>query len=619
MDRTDALRYFLTRRPSWAQRPFQRGGGVNPSRPLKILFSLTKTGPANSELPKGFPMAIAIKKTAAIAIAAGLTFAGSAGIAAQNALAQTTNTVAPTLRATEQKAAASSIDPGNVFSLTINKRINPSELRVGTGQADKEVKGDALQGVDFKIQKLKGDIRDQAEFNRLAKLTQEYNKAGSAKSTLDFDQDFGEKNETTNADGVISLTDLPSGAYLVTEQKLDPKKAQPIQDPAITKNGTESYIESDPFIVFLPMTNPAGDGWINDVNVYPKNSFVRVEKAVVDKDQHVLNEDKVTYTLTGIVPSAQEGKKLDWFGLRDAYNNNEIKPDLDSITVKIVNAAGETVVEKPNFAVGQDEKFGSNKSGEFATDANAGFFVGVKPSVLKPGDRVIATVTAKLLEGANNDQEVENSVREYFRHSTDDNSFSEVPPNTPPGDTPPNETPNDKVKTYFGNITVYKRGEEQKALQGAEFSIGKCNTKKDAIEGEALAKGTTDAQGKLEFKGLHVTDYVNDEDVAADVRDTYCVTETKAPEGYALPNNATQSLTLTREDHIGLTGQDADAKFDTIADSTIIENGVVIDNVKNSVPLLPSTGGMGVLIIALAGLAIIGGGVYAARRNSQSA
>lgn len=625
MDRTDALRYFLTRRPSWAQRPFQ--WGVNPSRPLKILFSLTKTGPANSELPKGFPMAIAIKKTAAIAIAAGLTFAGSAGIAAQNALAQTTNTVAPTLRATEQKAAASSIDPGNVFSLTINKRINPSELRVGTGQADKEVKGDALQGVDFKIQKLKGDIRDQAEFNRLAKLTQEYNKAGSAKSTLDFDQDFGEKNETTNADGVISLTDLPAGAYLVTEQKLDPKKAQPIQDPAITKNGTESYIESDPFIVFLPMTNPAGDGWINDVNVYPKNSFVRVEKDVVDEGKHVVKGDKVKYTLTGIVPSAKEGQRLDWFGLRDAYNSNEITPDYDNLKIRIENADGtvknDALTKGTDYHAADDAGYDSVE-GNLAQGANAGFYVGVAPSLLSPGDRVVVEVEATLLQDPNHDQLVENSVREYFRTSSVDSGTGNVPPDTPPttppGDTPPpNETPNDKVKTYFGNITVYKRGEEQKALAGAEFSIGKCNTAKDAIDGDTIATGTTDAEGKLEFKGLHVTDYVNDEDVAAEVRDTYCVTETKAPEGYALPKNATKPLTLTREDHIGLNGADSTAKFETIADSTIIENGVVIDNVKNSVPLLPSTGGMGVLIIALAGLAIIGGGVYAARRNSQSA
>lgn len=570
-------------------------------------------------------MAIAIKKTAAIAIAAGLTFAGSAGIAAQDALAQTTNATAPAERATEQKAAASSIDAGDVFSLTINKRINPTELRVGTGQADNGVKGDALQGVDFKIQKLKGDIRDQAEFNRLAKLTQEYNKAGSAKSTLDFDQDFGEKTGTTDANGVISLTDLPAGAYLVTEQKLDPAKAQPIQDPAITKNGTESYIESDPFIVFLPMTNPAGNGWINDVNVYPKNSFVRVEKDVVDEGKHVVKGDKVKYTLTGIVPSAKEGQRLDWFGLRDAYNSNEITPDYDNLTIRIENADG--TVKNDALTKGTDyhaaDDAGYDSIGDnLAQGANAGFYVGVAPSLLSPGDRVVVEVEATLQQDPNHDQLVENSVREYFRTSSVDSGTGDVPPNTPPndppGDTPPNETPNDKVKTYFGNITVYKRGEEQKALQGAEFSIGKCNTKKDAIEGKALATGTTDAQGKLEFKGLHVTDYVNDEDVAAEVRDTYCVTETKAPEGYALPNNATQSLTLTRSDHIGLTGQDADAKFDTIADSTIIENGVVIDNVKNSVPLLPNTGGMGILIVVLAGLAIIGGGAYAARRNSAA-
>ena len=59
--------------------------------------------------------------------------------------------------------------------------------------------------------------------------------------------------------------------------------------------------------------------------------------------------------------------------------------------------------------------------------------------------------------------------------------------------------------------------------------------------------------------------------------------------------------------------------FDAAASKNVIANGAVIDNVKKTTPTLPATGGMGVLIIALAGLAIIGGGVYAARRNSQSA
>ena len=61
-------------------------------------------------------MANAIKKTAAIALAAGLTFAGSAGIAAQDAFAQT--------RATEPALATqvpdAAIPEGNAFSLNVN-------------------------------------------------------------------------------------------------------------------------------------------------------------------------------------------------------------------------------------------------------------------------------------------------------------------------------------------------------------------------------------------------------------------------------------------------------------------------------------------------------------------
>lgn len=573
-------------------------------------------------------MAIAIKKTAAIAIAAGLTFAGSAGIAAQDALAQTTNATVPAERATEQLAASSTIPEGDNFSLVVNKRYNPTELRVGTGEADAGISGAALEGAKFKVEKLQGDIRDQSEFNRLAKLTQEYNKAGVAeKPELTMDTSVTRDATATDSNGQVTFANLPAGAYLVTETEA--AKAVPAPAADFKKNGTETLIPSDPFIVFLPMTSTDGKSWISNVNVYPKNSFARVEKAVEDEGKHVLNEDQVTYTLTGIVPSAQEGKKLDWFGLRDAYNNTEIEPDLDSITVKIVNAAGETVVERPNFAVGQDEGFGSNKSGEFATDANAGFFVGVKPSVLKPGDRVIVTVTADLLKGANNDQEVENSVREYFRHSTDDNSFSEVPPetppNTPPGDTPPNETPNDKVVSYFGNIQVFKTGEEdgkRTALEGAKFEVGKCNAEGTAIDGDAIANGETDENGTLTFEGLHVTDYADD--AAVEDPGKYCLRETAAPAGYTFDKDAVYPLELTRETKNG--GQPANfltttnaksANFEAAGDK--IANGVAVNNLKNSVPFLPNTGGMGVLIMALAGLTIIGGGVYAARRNSQSA
>ena len=299
--------------------------------------------------------------------------------------------------------------------------------------------------------------------------------------------------------------------------------------------------------------------------------------------------------------------------------------------MKVISTDGaeKDLTKGTDFSVGVDKGFDSVADDNLADGANAGFFVGVKASVLKPGDRVIATVNAELLDGANADQEVENSVREYFRHSTDDSSFSEVPPTTPPttppGDTPPSETPNDKVVSYFGDIEVLKAGEDEgkrTKLAGATFEIGKCNADGTAIDGKAIASGETGEDGTLTFKGLHVTDYADD----AVVEDPgkYCLRETKAPAGYTFDKNAVYPLELTRETKNGkqpanfLTNTEAKSA-DFEKDGTKIMNGVAVNNIKNSVPLLPNTGGMGVLIIVLAGLAIIGGGVYAARRNSQAA
>ena len=128
----------------------------------------------------------------------------------------------------------------------------------------------------------------------------------------------------------------------------------------------------------------------------------------------------------------------------------------------------------------------------------------------------------------------------------------------------------------------------------------------------------TDADGNLTFPGLHVTDYVNDAEVT-DAVAGYCVVETRAPEGYATPQgkDAVRAIALTRTTANALNAERT--AFDAAAAENVISNGAVIDNVRKTTPTLPSTGGMGVLVLALAGLAIIAGGVYAARRNSQSA
>lgn len=53
---------------------------------------------------------------------------------------------------------------------------------------------------------------------------------------------------------------------------------------------------------------------------------------------------------------------------------------------------------------------------------------------------------------------------------------------------------------------------------------------------------------------------------------------------------------------------------------TIRRVSMTIENIPDTDrPLLPKTGGKGILLVALLGLGIIGGGVYAARRNSATA
>ena len=91
-------------------------------------------------------MAVAIKKTAAIAIAAGLTFAGSAGITAQDALAQQLNQNAATTA--DKTPLASEIKPGNVYALDIFKRVNPTEFYPANGEPNTPAPGAPLANVE---------------------------------------------------------------------------------------------------------------------------------------------------------------------------------------------------------------------------------------------------------------------------------------------------------------------------------------------------------------------------------------------------------------------------------------------------------------------------------------
>lgn len=549
-------------------------------------------------------MAKAISKPLALAVAVGLTLGGSFGAGAPAFAQQDAPNPNEGLPAgvTEEDLVdgarqilpgAAAIPSGDNFTLTLHKRLNAQSLRDATGEFDSQAGGTPLPGAKFQIERLDGDIRTQAGLRDLVKTTNDFNtNANRAAGNKPATVVGSEKNGETNEKGELAFSDLPAGAYYVEETGI-PR--------GINEQG---FVASKPFIVLVPMVNEDGDGWNSNVHVYPKNTAVSVTKQVVDADKHseidgvegrTGQRSTVTYTLEGIVPGAPEGSELKELMIRDSFNSDELKlPENFAPKVERIPGGTDTAeaIDTASYTVNTNAALPTNTQ-NLAEGANKAFsitFADPAAAGLQAGDKVRVTVEATLLNAP--DQDIENSVDEsgFFRGPDGDQEF---------------ETPNDKVVTYVGNIRVIKEDENNNEvkLAGAEFGLADCKTPDDYIQ-----KGETDENGELTFEGIHVSDWVNNESPQENVK--YCLTELKAPDGYIKTADKPYEITLSRESK----------EFVDRNGRTIRRVSLEITNLPDTErPILPSTGGMGILLVALLGLGIIAGGVYAARRNSAKA
>ena len=540
-------------------------------------------------------MAKAISKPLALAVAVGLTLGGSFGVGAP-AFAQVNDAVEANdpADATQKVPGASTIPAGDNFKLTIHKRLNPTLRGTADGTEDENVTGKPLPGAEFEIQKLDGDIRHQAGFNNLAKIATEFNRTGGASPELQYDVNFNARTGTTGANGDYTFDSLPAGAYLVTETKA-PQSANP----------TESFVKSKPYVIMVPMTNEDGDGWLQEVHTYPKNTAARVSKEVKDANKHAEDDQRapetkeVEYTLNATVPAAPSNDaRLTEFTIRDSFNNAELRlgEAFQPFVERIPGGTGTPVPIGNEFyqIQGPAEVLPENREG-LPADANSSFAVVFEDAAragLEAGDEVRVTFKATLLKAP--DQEIENAVNEsgIFRGPGVDQRF---------------ETPNDKVGSYIGNIRVIKvdADRNEKRLEGANFELYRCEAEDDIIQ-----TGSTDQNGELTFEGIHVSDWVDGKAPAQSIE--YCLRETEAPEGYLATKDEPYKFFLNLNSKEFVEGSNNE--------QTIRRVSMEIENVSESErPILPSTGGMGILLVALLGLGIIVGGVYAARRNSAKA
>lgn len=526
------------------------------------------------------------KKTAAIALAAGLAFSGSAGIVA-----------APVADA--QQISDINAEKGKI---TVHKRTNHQGLGEPnkTGEALKSEPGEGLDGAKFSLQKIDVDMTTDQGFRKAAGL-----KVKDRKVVDSEDNEVGlgaVKEGTTAKGGVLEFGDLEAGAYLLTETE-----APSVKD--------KEYIAAAPMIVYVPVVK--GDAWNRDVHVYPKNTELTTTKTVTDKDKQPVRNgknDALEYTIKTNAPVMPQGRNLTNFSVNDYYNSKELlentegvgRPDV--VSVKL----GETqLTAEEHYSIVKTAYTGGDK-GDADTKLEIKFTEeGLKKLTASKGGAIevqlkgkVAKTTAKGGNGLEDGEILNSADSSGTTKRTDDTTQKDEPFNTP----------EDKVVSYFGAVQVIKTGENDAKLSGAEFELHKISEGKcaDVKAGAATkidtgaTKLVTDKNGKFVINNLHVTDLQNSTET---IDDTYCLLETKAPSGYQKLDKAID-FKLTKEDVKKATSEKD-------GENTYVFN--ISKNVENKkVPelTLPATGGMGVIALILAGFALLGGGAFAARRKT---
>lgn len=475
----------------------------------------------------------------------------SMGISAPGALAQ--DGAVDAQPAAEQGAVnKANINFNQKGSITLFKKKGAESGTAATGKEMAGVPGEALSGVTYKITKLDYDLQkdDWAAFPK------------SAADVKDDKKTAETKEETTGTDGKAAFTDLPLGIYLVEET-----------------NAPDGIVAGAPFIVSVPMVNEASDAWNYDVIAYPKNTETKTKKTVKDADQNI--QDAYTYTINADAPTWGAGKSLTAFRFEDQLDQ---RLDFQKVTeVK----AGETALGAGDYEVNNPAENG-NKLVVKLTDQGL--------AKVKSGDKMSLTFEVKRKE-VGDTTELKNQADVIFNN-----------PNT--GNEVKNKT--NEVVTYHGKLKVVKKDgkEDGKVLEGAEFELYQC-TAANKLGGKLTVKEqdkwTTGADGTITIDGLHVTDFADNAQVT-DIK-KFCLKETKAPAGYALPENPVTEIEFTRENIVKtgeLEGDDA---------VTLVSE---IENIKRDTPNLPMTGGAGVGILAAIGAAIVAAGAWFARRTARN-
>lgn len=310
-----------------------------------------------------------------------------------------------------------------------------------------------------------------------------------------------------------------------------------------------------------------------DIQIRDKNEVPEIKKDVDDNDRTVEIGQKLTYTITGKVPSTK---------------------GYDEFTYQVTDTMTEGLTYNKDVKV----TIGGTDVTAAATITNSenGFVASVnmmhyQDQIDKP---VVITYTATVNEKAiQSDKETNTATLKYSNDPANKDSFKES---------------SVKVEVFSFNIVInkYATGSENTKLEGAKFVLKnndgkyyKCDTATKAVswvdDKSAATEVSTDANGAARFDGLQAG--------------TYSLEETVAPAGY---NQLTKDITIVLD-------KNGSATIDGAASAPGADHSLTTGVANSTGTVLPETGGTGIVIfVALGALAVICSGVFLVTNKRMS-
>ncbi len=310
-----------------------------------------------------------------------------------------------------------------------------------------------------------------------------------------------------------------------------------------------------------------------DIQIRDKNEVPEIKKDVDDNDRTVEIGQKLTYTITGKVPSTK---------------------GYDEFTYQVTDTMTEGLTYNKDVKV----TIGGTDVTAAATITNSenGFVASVnmmhyQDQIDKP---VVITYTATVNEKAiQSDKETNTATLKYSNDPANKDSFKES---------------SVKVEVFSFNIVInkYATGNENTKLEGAKFVLKnndgkyyKCDTATKAVswvdDKSAATEVSTDANGAARFDGLQAG--------------TYSLEETVAPAGY---NQLTKDITIVLD-------KSGSATIDGAASAPGADHSLTTGVANSTGTVLPETGGTGIVIfVALGALAVICSGVFLVTNKRMS-